>query len=79
VSIQELKRHLSRILSEAEGGAQVVVTRHRRPVVHIASARPPHVQVGARATRSRLEPLLAAPTRGRYLDVLADDRRGAAS
>src|SRR5688500_4833891 len=66
ISIQELKRRLSRVLAEAEGGATLLVTRHGRAVARIMPAELEHVHVGSRAGRSCIEPLLNGPTRGRY-------------
>jgi prevent-host-death family protein len=77
VSIQELKRHLSALLAEAAAGETVVVTRHRRPVAQLTSADLDHLRPGARHGRGKLVPLLKGATGERYLDVLADDRRGA--
>jgi prevent-host-death family protein len=76
VSIDELKRNLSALVTDAAGGARIVITRHGRPVASLTRADLEHVHVGARAGRATLRPLFRAATRGAYLDVLADDRRG---
>ena len=75
VSIDELKRNLASMVDEAAGGEHIVITRHRRPVASLTKADLDHVHVGARAGRGGLRPLLKGPTKGTYLDVLADDRR----
>lgn len=38
VSVHELKRELSRLLTEAERGGRVVVTRYGRPIVEFGPA-----------------------------------------
>ncbi len=75
VSIDQLKRNLSSLVDEAAAGERVVITRHQRPVASLTRVDLEHVHVGVRAGRAALRPLLKAPTRGAYLQVLADDRR----
>lgn len=75
VPIHELKRRLSELVAQAEKGAPLLITRHRRVVAQLL---PPdaHVHAGMRLGSGALAPLLKARTKGRYLDVVADDRRG---
>jgi antitoxin (DNA-binding transcriptional repressor) of toxin-antitoxin stability system len=75
VSLKELKAHLSAIVAQAAAGEDIVITRHKRAVAHMTAVTP-SVRIGARFGKARIEPLLRGSTRGRYLDVLADDRRG---
>ena len=75
VSIDELKRHLSSFIDQAAGGAQILITKHRRPVAFLSAADLEHVHVGPRFGRGTLKPLLRAPTQGKYLEVLESDRR----
>jgi prevent-host-death family protein len=77
ISIQDLKAKLSAAVAEAESGHIILITRHNRPVARLAPADVPHVHVGTNLRRSRLKPLLKQATRGRYLTVLLEDRRGA--
>lgn len=77
VSIEELKRNLSGLVEEAATGARILITRHRRPVASLSAADMEHVRIGARFGRGGLKPLLRAPTQGKYLEVLEDDRRPA--
>jgi prevent-host-death family protein len=74
VSIQELKKNLSAYVRRASEGERIVITRHHRPVALLGSASPQNVHRGKRFGRARLSPLLKNATRGRYLEVLADDR-----
>jgi prevent-host-death family protein len=77
VSYQVLKRNLSSCLDRAEAGEELVVTRHRKPVAVLSSARREHVRVGRRFGKGRLTPLFSeAATAGKYLAALIDDRRG---
>jgi prevent-host-death family protein len=78
VSIQDLKAHLSELIAEASVGATIVITRHGRPVATLVPAGRRDVHAGARFGKTRLKSLLKNATRGKYLDVLADDRRGGA-
>ena len=75
VSVDELKRHLSAFIDQAAGGARIVITKHRRPVASLFPADVEHLHVGKKCGRGALKPLLRAPTRGTYLEVLEDDRR----
>jgi prevent-host-death family protein len=76
VSIQDLKASLSELIKEASEGVVIVITRHGRPVATLAPAGRLGIHVGARFGNARIKPLLKNATRGKYLDVLADDRRG---
>ena len=76
VSVDELKRNLSSLLDEAAAGARILITKHRRPIATLSAADMHHVSIGARFGRGPLKPLLRAPTQGKYLEVLAEDRRG---
>ena len=75
ISIDELKRNLSSLVDEAAAGARIFITRHRRPVATLSAADMEHVHIGPRFGRGALKPLLRAPTHGKYLEVLQDDRR----
>lgn len=76
VSIQDLKRHLSSLIAEATRGERIVVTRHSRAVAALTPVTEPHTHAGSRVGSHKLRPLFDKPaTRGRYLEVLAADRR----
>jgi prevent-host-death family protein len=74
ISIQELKRRLSSIVSEVAEGAEYTVTRHKRPVAQIGPAARGHLHRGSRFGKGRLKPFLRAGTKGEYLRILSDDR-----
>jgi len=76
VTIQELKGHLSALISEAAAGARILITKHKKAVAYLAPAEDEHVHRGRRFGKGSLKPLLKKGTGGRYLQVLADDRRG---
>lgn len=76
ISIQDLKARISAAIAEAETGATVLITRHRRPVAKLSPAVAAHVHIGRRFGRAKLRPVSKTSTRGRYLEVLLDDRRG---
>jgi len=75
VSIDELKRHLSSMIDLAAAGTRILITKHRRPVATLTPAGADHLHTGSKFGRGALKPLLRAPTQGKYLEVLEDDRR----
>jgi prevent-host-death family protein len=79
ISVQDLKGQLSAAIAEAESGETLVITRHNRPVAKLAPASQPVVHQGKNYGRARLKPALKVGTRGRYLEVLLEDRRGGES
>jgi prevent-host-death family protein len=76
VPIGDLKQALSSYIDDAANGERVVVTRHGRPVALIIGAEHERLTVGAQFGRGSLRPLLSRASKGRYLSVLEDDRRG---
>jgi prevent-host-death family protein len=74
VAIQDLKASLSALVSEAEAGATILITRHNAPVAELGPSRISHVHRGAQVGKGRLSPVLKRGTRGRYLQVLLEDR-----
>ena len=75
ISIDELKRNLSSLVDQVAAGARILITRHRRAIATLSAADMEHVHIGPRFGRGALKPLLRAPTHGKYLEVLQDDRR----
>lgn len=75
VPIQQLKQRLSALLADAAAGERILITRHRRPIAVLASADLEHIHVGARFGKAALRPLFNRATKGRYLEVLEEDRR----
>jgi prevent-host-death family protein len=76
ISIQDLKASLSSTIAEAESGRTIVITRHNQPVALLAPAAPVQTHVGSRSARPQLKPLLRRASKGRYLEVLREDRQG---
>lgn len=74
ISIQDLKATLSATIAEVERGEVVIVTRHNEPVARLTAATPAHLQRAANAA-SGLKSVLKRATKGRYLDLLQDDRK----
>lgn len=74
VSIQDLKAHLSAAVAEAESGHTLVVTRHNEPVARLGPARSERVHRGQRVGAGRIQPAVKRGTKGRYLEVLREDR-----
>jgi prevent-host-death family protein len=78
VTIQELRRHLSALIAEVAAGTRILVTKHEKAIACLLPAEDEHVHWGRRFHKGSLEPLLSKGTGGRYLEILADDRRGGA-
>jgi prevent-host-death family protein len=76
VSIGDLKKSLSALIGEVEEGGQILVTRHHRPVAILSGAAHLHLHQGARFGEGSVHPAVEKGSRGRFLEVLADDRRG---
>jgi len=74
VTIQELRKSLSKRISEVAAGAQITITRRGKPVAKLTPADVGSVYVGHRFGRANLRPLLLRGSRGRYLEELAKDR-----
>lgn len=74
VSIQVLKANLSAMVADAESGDTIVVTRHNAPVAQLGPARVVSVHRGKRVGAGRLAPAINRGTKGRYLEVLREDR-----
>jgi prevent-host-death family protein len=73
ISIQDLKANLSSVIAEAESGKTIVITRHNAPVARLG---PPdsHVHLPSSTDRPALKPAIKGGTKGRYLEVLLEDR-----
>ena len=75
VSIQDLKKHLSALIADAEAGESIVITRHRRPVARLVAADTRNLHVGARFGKAQISSAVLAPPSARYLEILEEDRR----
>jgi prevent-host-death family protein len=74
MSIQDLKAGLSGAIAEAEAGNVVVITRHNHPVAQLIPAYSQNVHRGANVGKGTIVPALRRGSKGRYLDLLIDDR-----
>ena len=74
VSIQDLKARLSAMVAAAESGATIIITRHSAPVAQLSPARTESVHRGKNVGSSRLKAALKRGRKGRYLEVLLEDR-----
>jgi len=74
VSIQALKARLSAMVADAESGDTIIITRHNTPVAQLSPATAQSVHRGRNVGSRRLRAALKRGTKGRYLDVLRDDR-----
>lgn len=75
VPIHQLRQSLAQVIAAAEAGETMLITRHKRIVARIVPPEP-HLHIGSRFGDGAILPLLQGATRGRYLDVISDDRRG---
>lgn len=76
VSIQDLKKNLSALLSEASTGNVILITRHKKPLACLGPADRDHLHLGRKFGKGSLKAHLRQATKGRYLDFLQEDRRG---
>jgi prevent-host-death family protein len=74
VSIQDLKAKLSALVAEAEAGDTIIITRHNAPVAQLSPARTESVYRGKNVGGGRISAALKRGTKGRYLEVLLEDR-----
>jgi prevent-host-death family protein len=74
VSIQGLKAKLSAMVAEAESGDTIIITRHNAPVAQFRPARTESVHRGKNVGSGRIRAAVKRGTKGRYLDVLLEDR-----
>jgi prevent-host-death family protein len=74
ISIHDLKAHLSAAVAEAQAGETILITRHSQPVAQLGPPRRAHVHRGSAVGTGPLRPALKRATKGRYLDVLLEDR-----
>jgi antitoxin (DNA-binding transcriptional repressor) of toxin-antitoxin stability system len=74
ISIQALKSQLSAVVTEAQAGATIIVTRHNEAVAQLGPAREAHVHRGKSVGEGRLKPAIKQGTGGRSLDILLEDR-----
>ena len=74
VSIQDLKARLSAIVAEAESGDTIIITRHNAPVAQLSPPQRESVHRGTRVGDGRLKAALKRGTKGRYLEILLEDR-----
>lgn len=76
ISIQSLKARLSAVIAEAESGQTILITRHNQAVAHLIPAALMKTHGDSEAATIPLRPLLRRATKGRYLEVLLEDRSG---
>ena len=74
VSIQNLKARLSATVAEAEAGDTIIITRHNAPVAQLSPARSEAVHRGRNVGSGRIKAAVKRGTKGRYLEVLLEDR-----
>ncbi len=74
VSIQDLKARLSALVTEAESGETIVVTRHNAAVAQLGPARARAVHRGKNVGAGRIKAAVKRGTNGRYLEILLEDR-----
>jgi antitoxin (DNA-binding transcriptional repressor) of toxin-antitoxin stability system len=70
-----LKQELASMIAAAEGGAEIVVTRHGKSVARLTAHAVLHLVRGELFGRADLRPALRGKTSGRYLKLLLEDRQ----
>ena len=74
ISIQDVKARLSAVVSEAEAGNTIVITRHNEPVAQMTPVHPQHIHRGKDVGKGGLKPAIKRGTRIPYLEVVLKDR-----
>jgi prevent-host-death family protein len=74
VSIQDLKAKLSAIVAAAESGDTIMITRHNAPVAQLGPPQRESVHRGKNVGVRRLRAAVKRGTKGRYLEILLEDR-----
>ena len=74
VSIQGLKAELSALVALAESGETITITRHNAPVAQLNPAGTACLRRGKNVGGGRLKAAVKRGTKGRYLEVLLEDR-----
>ena len=74
ISIQDLKAKLSAVISEAEEGNTIVITRHNEPVAKLIPAHREHLHHGKSIGKGGIKPAIKRRTKVPYLDLLLEDR-----
>jgi len=77
VSIYGLKQELASVIAETQAGSDFLITRHNKPVARLTRPGTEHLHRGSRFGKASLKPAVQGGTAGRYLEFLAEDRRGA--
>jgi prevent-host-death family protein len=75
VSMYGLKQELASVVAEAETGAEILITRHNKPVARLTGPGSQHLNQGALFGKANLKPAVRGKTSGRYLQFLLEDRR----
>lgn len=76
ISVQDLKARLSAIISEAEAGNTIVITRHNEPVARLIPAHSQYVHYGKDAGKGGVKPAIKRGKKIPYLQTLLEDREG---
>lgn len=74
ISLRVLKENLSRYTEQAARGEPIQVTRYNKPFVYLMPALGQSQRVGTRAGQHEFRPVSKRATRGRFLEVLNEDR-----
>jgi antitoxin (DNA-binding transcriptional repressor) of toxin-antitoxin stability system len=62
------------MVAEAESGDTIIITRHNAPAAQLRPARTESVHRGKNVGHGRIRPAVKRGTKGRYLEVLSEDR-----
>lgn len=75
ITMDELRSRLSALVDEAARGARIVITRRGKDVALLGPAENEHTHRGRRFGKSAFKAAVEKDMDGRYLQVLAEDRR----
>jgi len=72
--MHDLKQELASYVGEASGGADILITRHNKPVARLSRPEMEHLHRGSCFGKATLKPAVRGKTAGHFLQILNDDR-----
>ncbi|MBL7684863.1 MAG: hypothetical protein JNK65_02380 [Deltaproteobacteria bacterium] len=74
VPLKDLKENLSYWAEEAAHGEKVQVTKYNKPYIMLGPTEVSFLHQGIQSGREPLRSVLRQGTKGKYLDILSEDR-----
>jgi len=72
--MRDLKQELASYVGEASDGAEILITRHNKPIARLSPPGTRYLHQGDRFGKASLKPAVRGKSAGRFLKILQDDR-----